>query len=1078
VYVEALYSFQPREMLTELVRAQPELAPLAAIQAKLVEAAALADARRYQAAIVAYQAAQGMIFGHLTARTPLGSSSVNDLPMTRDLFEPLLSAAAEWLNVLPVTQPPPVVRPRIAVDEDLLAQAAPLVQTGLFSAELSTSAAIKSSADFQLAALMESAGNVNAAQFFRARAQEHDETTFTRFTEALALRDGGVQRDGSRGALGFLTTFTGETSLRMAEAASSVGNRAQDMTAALQLDLPVEITSVNRTLTTAIGGEVRSMTWSPGEGPSLTQITDTVYAARRDLTDLIHLIIPPRSPAEVALQLPHNYYYVIPLGLAECYRGLGDFERAESEYLKAADYQFLNNAIEAPFVWLRLAETYVLWGNALYLADEVDLARQRYEQVFNSNGEPASVLYAPTLAAGAQAARTVVAHLDTLLSGETEAASLNVNPEILAVVLEAYEHLTKIDAGLDFWGQTRATVPIWTFDYLHSLAVNFTQLAISAERDFIQFQERSDQGAMTRTQLRQQLNVARAEKAAVKRQVAVADAEVRVYQSAVEVSDKRADNAWAQVDDYAQMTGSALMYRTLSAYMSGGAKADDVIAYADVMMGRTPTSGHLYYRNGKLTGSKELFAGAFGLIADRLGAEYEVRSLQRQAEELELITQQARLQVRAAEARAKAARAAVVVSEAREHASRQVLAAFNAQFFTPEVWGRMAETMRALARRYLQMAIRTARLMQRAYNFETDQDLDIIKLDYAAGDVNGLLAADLLMADIQSFTFDMLTATRSKPQQLRSTISLSERHAHAFENQLRRTGVMEFQTTLEEFDEHFPGTYGARIEAIEVAIDGIIPPMGISGALTNEGFSHYRTAQNDIKSRMQSSETLILSDFDVRTDALLNPQDQRMLRVFQGAGLASAWRLELPPQLNDIDYQTLTDVRITFHYQAYFDPRLRESMLQELAARPDAHERQLGLPLRWLYPDAFFAFYVDGVLEIPIEAAMFSPNQLSPTVKGVGLIIVTAPDERASGISLQVSAPNGEQLAVTTDEHGSVPVAALDALAGSDITGTWRIALDAADNPGWVTDGRLDLDAIRNIALILNYTFTPRRTLP
>ena len=57
------------------------------------------------------------------------------------------------------------------------------------------------------------------------------------------------------------------------------------------------------------------------------------------------------------------------------------------------------------------------------------------------------------------------------------------------------------------------------------------------------------------------------------------------------------------------------------------------------------------------------------------------------------------------------------------------------------------------------MALRAARLMQQAYNFETDQSLSLIKSSYATDEVNGLLGADLLMADIQSFTYDLITGT-------------------------------------------------------------------------------------------------------------------------------------------------------------------------------------------------------------------------------------------------------------------------------------------------------------------------------
>src|SRR5262249_44986796 len=249
-----------------------------------------------------------------------------------------------------------------------------------------------------------------------------------------------------------------------------------------------------------------------------------------------------------------------------------------------------------------------------------------------------------------------------------------------------------------------------------------------------------------------------------------------------------------------------------------------------------------------------------------------------------------------------------------------------------------------------------------AYNFETDQTMDVIKVDYSTDSVKGLLGADALMADIQSFTYDLITSKLGKPQPLRQTISLAQNYGFQFEKQLRKTGVMDFETRIDDFDCYYPGTFAGRIEAVEVAIDGIVPATGISGSLTNSGISAYRTPAsiasdpNGLKYRVQNRETLILSDYAIRNDTLLVRDDSRMMKVFEGAGLASSWTLSLPKSINDIDYGALTDVRITFYYKARYDPDLHDKVVATLATRPGFTSRQRGMPLRWLYPDAFFRF--------------------------------------------------------------------------------------------------------------------------
>src|SRR5205807_8573604 len=143
-------------------------------------------------------------------------------------------------------------------------------------------------------------------------------------------------------------------------------------------------------------------------------------------------------------------------------------------------------------------------------------------------------------------------------------------------------------------------------------------------------------------------------------------------------------------------------------------------------------------------------------------------------------------------------------------------------------------------RRYLTMALRAARLMQQAYNFETDQNLKIVKGDYSSDEVKGLLAADALMADIQSFTYDLITSTAGKPQPLKQTISLAQQYGFLFETQFRKTGSMQFETRIEDFDDYYPGIYAGRIDSVEVEVDGIVPVTGISGTLANSGISSYR----------------------------------------------------------------------------------------------------------------------------------------------------------------------------------------------------------------------------------------------
>ena len=199
--------------------------------------------------------------------------------------------------------------------------------------------------------------------------------------------------------------------------------------------------------------------------------------------------------------------------------------------------------------------------------------------------------------------------------------------------------------------------------------------------------------------------------------------------------------------------------------------------------------------------------------------------------------------------------------------------------------------------------------------------------------MKGLLGADALMADIQTFTYDLITSQAGKPQPVRQTISLASRYPFAFETQFRTSGVLEFETRMEDFDLAHPGAYARASRPSRSSSTASCPPPGSPARCRTRECpstgprraSWVDRTTSGAKYRVQPEETLLLSDYAIRQDALLTTNSPRMLRVFQGAGVASTWRLDVPRGSNDLDFGALTDVRVTFYYQARFDPELARS---------------------------------------------------------------------------------------------------------------------------------------------------------
>jgi len=1016
-FAENFYSFRYTSSLVAQAAAGagPDAQTLATIEATLSQASQAYWQRKYQNAIDLYQHAGVLIYQFLDHNTPIHISGVYpQLSKDPALFTSLLGVSAAYMNVLPqvttATLQPPTPPPAAALGTPLFDG------TGL-----------------RAAALRAGPGAVNPVL-------------------AATPISAAIGRPVVAPGAGVLDPA--------AAAAGSAGTATATAAQTLALGIPV-------------AGKVVSISWQAGQVPQTAQLQASVYAARTSLAALPDILLQPQQPPDVALSLPHDYYYVIPLGLAECYQMLGDYANAEKYFLEAAGYQYLNATIEAPYLWIQLATLYCDWGNALYEAGDPAGALPVYSKVLMpAMTAPTSQLYTlPGLQPGWTIAKQVITNLPT-------AATLGVNPQIISVILDVRQQLIKIAGGLDFWGVWAPSVPIWTFDYLQQVASTFAQYAISAEQNVINFWNNADQSTLTRRQLTDSVAQSQAEVAVAQMQLGAAQAQQQVYAAGVALAQKRATDAQQNAQEYQHLSGQWIVHQALQSQLSGGDDGDSsqLNSLADAMM-----SG-----NYSLSGSAGTLAAAEGLTASRLNQQFEIDSMNRQAAEMNLALAQAQAEQTAAAAQVNAAHAAVDAANVRAANAKGDLQVFDSQTFTPDVWSRMANAMLKLYQRYFRMALRVARMMQQAYNFETDQSLTLIKTSYSGDEVNGLLGADALMADIQSFTYDLITNTTTKPQPIKQTISLAQRFGFAFETQFRKTGSIDFTTSLYDFDLVYPGSYAGRIETVEVAVLGIVPPTGVSGTLTNTGLSIYRlpssswnTSNGGQKYRVQNSEALVISDYSPRTDALVVQTDARMMRIFEGAGVASTWHLEIPPSVNDIDYGAITDVQLTISYRARYDPQLKAQVLTALAAHPGLNAGQRGIPLRWVYPDAFFAFQNSGTLTLSLMQGDFPYNQRSPTLSSVGVVVATVGGVSASGLHVQLSTPgHATAVSAVTDGNGSIDSSAAGSawapLATGSALGAYTIALTAAENPTLVQNGKLNLGAIGNLALVLGYSYTPR----
>lgn len=389
---------------------------------------------------------------------------------------------------------------------------------------------------------------------------------------------------------------------------------------------------------------------------------------------------------------------------------------------------------------------------------------------------------------------------------------------------------------------------------------------------------------------------------------------------------------------------------------------------------------------------------------------------------------------------------------------------------------KMAWVMRGISSSYLDDAIRIAKLMQRAFNFENDTTVSLIKNAYGHAMVNAttggsvtLLGGDSLLRDIESFTFQAITGRTRKNSRIKDTISIARNFPAQFE-QFRRTGVLELETDLYEFDRLHPGFHNQRIEAVEVEFAGLLPPEGLNGIIRCGGVTGYRTRSRGHNKRVHQVDTMALSDFALRNDLFVYTPEVGLKGLFQGMGLATTWKVHLPRRSNDFDYARIFDINLVLYYTAQFDPLLRKVVLAA-PVRPGELSELRNFDLRFDFPESWFTLYRTASATFRLGRERLPFNQQDFGIESLTLRVVTKAGVSAAGITLALTAPGGASGTATTDALGSVSTddPALQALAAGSPVGEWSIAVTGGAS--LMNGGELKTDRIHNIQFGLEYEF-------
>ena len=881
---------------------------------------------------------------------------------------------------------------------------------------------------------------------------------------AQAVPATGVQRVGQAPVGPVTAARVARGGVARALASGSVAALPQPMSQAATPSLQAlayvsggRTTDVFNVVTAANGGLQISLIGD--KAANLTTLYETMQVTN-DLS-LLHIQAAP-APMFVAY-LPYIYFFVLPMSLGDCYLASGDFASAEAAYRNALTYPYLNQNVEVVQVWTRLAQTYVAWGDSTYRAagDSAGAwpaAAEVYGKVLNPDGTIplASPLYAhPAFATMVARATAIAAAADPMTVDDNAAVSLPI--------AKARLRLSQIAAGLNFLGFAPNYLPPFSFESLQTNARYLTEHAGSMEQAYIQFKSQAENEEFRQDQMDQQVDLAEASVQLEQAGVAQAQAGVAVAQQSKNYATTQLTNAQQASDDFGSVRWELEELAELDAWAQASAvDHDDEVKLT--ISGFDAFSSDHEPRNTVL----QRLAAQRASVTDDL----EQGRLDREIAAAQSYQAVAQAQVVQAQAGVAVAQQRVAVAQLQSKQAQENREFLDLREFSARHWYDLALVMKGLSTDYLDMATSVAWLMQRAYLAETSRDLHKIRLDYRNAGAGDLLGADVLLRDIDFFTVDYLTSTRSKKAPIKIAFSLGEIFPSAL-RALRETGIAEFATTLEQIDRLYPGFYLHKVRSVEVQFVGVSSGGGVHGTLRNIGVSHFRSSDGGVTQLVYPADVMPLSLYDARNDALVLRADPQQLRLFENNGAATMWRLELPLGTNDVDLGALLDVSLIVSLDAFFDGTLETTVKATL---PTTGSASRSTSLRLQAPDELFFLRTQGSGSLVVAAADLPRTQKNVARTSFTLRLVGEPGVIGARTVRLTPASTGTELVVTTDADGLVQGAPVASLLGAGVADSFAIEIRAADNPTLpVGPGGIPvLSGLTDVSVYQSYSFTWR----
>lgn len=698
---------------------------------------------------------------------------------------------------------------------------------------------------------------------------------------------------------------------------------------------------------------------------------------------------------------------------------------------------------------------------------------------------------------------------------------ISINPLVTSAISRASVQLYKLINGLNFLGYKEGYVPALRYAVLLQRAREYAEAAKDAENRYISFRQTAEELAFRREQLEQGIHVSDVQEEIAAREVhvrneLVTQAGLQVAALTEQIQSLERAQDWETVGLIAQggpiiagAIGGAVMGGPIGAVAGGAAAAFSTApAFAGAMVSDIRSDGELY----SLRIQRQAAQVGVGIAVKQV----TIAQLQRVVAQMQLSFARQNLQLLKGRE----------MNEDLFYELARTIGRINDQYLE------MGVTMGFLAERSLSFETGQAyRFIKLDYASSRTAGLlagDFLRLDLEGMEHERLLSAgrkkNMLKQVIslrETYPVQFFEFQRTGRLAFSTTrYQFDKVYPGLYQHRIRRVEVavqgiigpegvkgrlvnlgtfavrdrdatLNLPDTASLYPDRTENPYADRLRGWEPSPRGTgrggVGPAGTGLALARPFLPELREALLESLAEVPVSgmrhyylpaEVMVLSAFDLRQDAIVFGTAGETRHLFEDFGVEGLWLLELPKELNDLDYLSIHDVKLVLYYDAYYDAAVEtkvRSAVRNFERRSGGKlDRIVALSLRQFFPDDFYGFGPDQpTVSFQLMKADFPLYTRNQRVKKVIVEILGRNGDAYRVLPAEAAV---ERLGDDASRLAWSARLRRDAATGILFTGE---TLNAQERTGFtellgrwrVTLSGVDLEAVEDILVFLSYEY-------